>query len=150
MKHIYILILSGFLSTAFGQTKISFDYDEAGNQSKRYIVLPSAKQANPEEIIQDVEALTENDLLKDDEFKDISYYPNPVKEELFVKWNNTSKKYVTQITVYAISGREVTSLKKVASSDSQSISFASLPIGLYSMILTYSDNSSRVLKVAKQ
>ena len=97
-----LLFLCGIMCNA--QDKILFSYDNAGNQIKRELCIncPSGtgKTTNvkPKEII----ALTEDDLQKFFPDDLISYYPNPVKEELYLKWELKDENLVNSIQVYGL------------------------------------------------
>ena len=65
--------------------KIRFEYDAAGNQIQRKW-CPSCLSRNAQETYKEVSNLEETDMQKFFPEDVISYYPNPVKEELFLKW----------------------------------------------------------------
>ena len=98
---IILLLISCFLSQG-QQNKISFSYDSAGNQITRsYCYSCAAKNSNN---LKDVSQINDSDLLKfipDDNF---SYYPNPVKEELFLTWNKQDEIILNSIKLYNLNG----------------------------------------------
>ena len=55
----------------------------------------------------EVEQLKEEDLLKFSPEDVISYYPNPVREELYLKWELTKENKVSSIEVFSINGQRV-------------------------------------------
>jgi Secretion system C-terminal sorting domain len=150
MKQFFSLLFISCSLFSLSQTKITFQYDEAGNNERRYIVINAARTSAPQEAVRDVKALTEKDLIINEEFNDISYYPNPVKEELFVKWRKTTTSYVIKAEVYNLNGALATVFTNLSQQESQNISFLSLPVGLYHVILTYKDGTSKILKIAKK
>ena len=85
MKKLLVTIFcfSGLLSNA---QKIRFEYDEAGNQILRtWCTSCSSRITNEPE--KDFSKLEDSDLQKFFPQDVISYYPNPVKEELYLKWD---------------------------------------------------------------
>ncbi len=64
--------------------KITFSYDTAGNQTSRTLCLKCVSK-NGNETPKEVVALQEEDLQKFFPEDVISYYPNPVKEQLYLK-----------------------------------------------------------------
>lgn len=71
--------------SSYSQNKILFEYDTAGNQIQRVLCIncePGRGRIaqNKKEITE----LTSEDLIKTYPGDLISYYPNPVKEELYL------------------------------------------------------------------
>ncbi len=96
MKHFILFILFGFSQFTSAQDRIIFSYDNAGNQITRSLCLQCTTLKNspkPKEII----ALKEEDLQKFFPEDVISYYPNPVKEELYLKWELKDENLVNSI-----------------------------------------------------
>ena len=106
MKRTLLFLLLFLSSLSFGQ-KIAFNYDDAGNQIQRYICTSCHSRKTNDTDYKTPESLTDKDLIKDDLYGQISYYPNPVKEELYVKWHNKVDNQVTKIELYSISGQLV-------------------------------------------
>jgi hypothetical protein len=149
MKRLLLIavIFSSFCS--FGQTidHIVFDYDVAGNQIKRY-VIDITPGRNGVIKGKDLDSLVENDLIESDLYKDIRYYPNPVVEELFVKWDN-SINLVENIELYNIGGQLMKSFKTSIDSNERTVSFINYPSGMYTLVLNYSNGGRKTLKIVK-
>ena len=132
------------------QQKITFNYDSAGNQIKRELCLsgcdPYAKQVKE---IKEIEALTDEDLLKFSQEDVISYYPNPVREELYLKWELADNKLVSSIQVFSLTG-QVLRTYETTSSNSQNIAFQSFPSGVYLVLLYYNNGDQKSIKIIKQ
>jgi hypothetical protein len=126
--------------------KIRFTYDAAGNQVRRYICLncTTSKQIN------DPSKLTEADLIKSDISDQISYYPNPVREELYVKWTFVDDKKIENISVYNMNGALLQRFMHFNADNLQTIPFASYPEGMYEVVLTYSNGEKKSLKIVKK
>ena len=125
---------------------IAFDYDVAGNQIKRkpiYInsgVYKTTNNAIP----------TSNELIKSDLYADISYYPNPVKEELFLKWLNPEKGYVMKLKLSNMNGQLLKQYEVSKTIEEITIDFQSYPQGFYTLILFYNNGEQKTLKIIKQ
>ncbi|WP_281225527.1 T9SS type A sorting domain-containing protein [Flavobacterium aquiphilum] len=146
-KTLLFLLLVSLYSQA--QDKISFTYDTAGNQTQRKLCVncPTAKSAKTEK---EILALTENELEKFSPEDQFSYYPNPVKEELFLFWKESNTSILNSIQVYSITGQLLqTYVVKKKGDSSQNIPFNTYPTGTYIVQLNYSD-SSKNIKILKQ
>nr|WP_233173143.1 T9SS type A sorting domain-containing protein [Flavobacterium sp. ASV13] len=148
-KFLFVIFLVSFISKA--QTnKIVFEYDQAGNQTKRYLCLNCPSTTGKNDTPKEIEQLKEEDLLKFSDQDVISYYPNPVKEELYLKWQFTNDKYVNSIQVFSISGQFLTTYKTTLKENSQNISFQNYPSGVYAVLLYYSNGDQKSIKIIKQ
>jgi hypothetical protein len=148
-KILLLTFIISFISNA-QNTKLLFEYDLAGNQIKRSLCLfcPSStgKDAPPKQI----EELTEEDLLKFSDKDVISYYPNPVKEELCIKWQLTNDQYVNDISIFSISGQLLRDYKSNIEKNSQNIPFQNYPAGIYFIVLRYSNGDQKSIKIIKK
>lgn len=149
MKKYYVLFIFGISLIASGQTKMTFNYDVAGNQIKRELCLTCTNK-KAEDIPKKIEALTEEDLLKFSLNDQISYYPNPVKEELYLKWELTNGNNVLSIQVYAMNGQILKTFNKPENTNSQNIAFHDYPTGIYIISLIYINGDQKTIKIIKQ
>ncbi len=134
----------------FAQTnKITFTYDEAGNQKNREF-CPYCPAKNSGSIPKEIDQLTENDLLKFFPEDVISYYPNPVKESLYIKWVNENDNQVTSINIFSLSGQLLKSFNNLNGRDNFTISFNDLPQNVYSVNLIYTKGEQKPIKIIKQ
>ncbi|MDA6071859.1 T9SS type A sorting domain-containing protein [Flavobacterium sp. AC] len=150
MKNLFSLLFLGYISLSHAQDKIKFSYDAfTGSQVNRTLCincLSSKTSKNTEEI----EAIEEEDLLKFSPTDVISYYPNPVKEELYLKWDLINENFVTSIVVTGINGQSLLSYKNQKEVNSQNIPFQNLPTGVYIVSLTYNNGEQKTIKIIKQ
>ena len=130
------------------QGKIMFSYDEAGNQTSRFYILISNRSSNAANT--DVKKLKDDDLFTSDVSEKIKYFPNPVKEELFVQWTNDAEKSVQTITLYNSAGMQLQVFKISETENTSTINFKDLPSGFYSVELFYTNGDQKNLKVIKQ
>lgn len=127
---------------------IAFDYDAAGNQIKRYLIYISANRlANPDNPIKDIK---EEDLVKADIYDDIKYYPNPVRETLYVEWSAIESNPVSQILIYNMAGQVLKSYTDVKANTNAIIDFQNYPQGFYTVQLVYGNGENKTLKVVKR
>lgn len=135
------------------ETRITFAYDNAGNQLNRVLCLSgctSKLSKSSKETIKDIDAITEEDLKKFSAEDVISYYPNPVKEELYLKWQFAENNYVSSIVIYGINGQVLKTFSKTENINTQNISFQSYPSGVYMVALVYANGEQKTIKIIKQ
>ncbi len=121
---------------------IQFSYDNAGNQTQRLLCINcTAKHSAPKKGEIAPEIITEDK---------ITYYPNPVKEELNLSWELTANNTVTSIQVYNLIGQMLKTYTDTKSNTTQVIPFQEYPIGTYMVELSYSDGKQKTFKIIKQ
>ncbi|MCD0473276.1 T9SS type A sorting domain-containing protein [Flavobacterium sp. EDS] len=150
MKYYLSLVLLGFVMTINSQTKITFNYDAAGNQTLRELCLLGCTAKMSKEIPKEIEAITEEDLQKFSPEDVISYYPNPVREELYLKWELKDGNSVSSIVVYGLNGQTLSTYHKAEKINTQNISFQSYPTGIYIVALIYTSGDQKTIKIIKQ
>lgn len=149
MKKYLLLLFLGFALSAKAQDKIIFDYDAAGNQINRELCIKCTKAGYKTTSPKEVVTLKEEDLQKFFPEDVISYYPNPVKEELFLKWELTQGKTVNTIYVYDINGRAIRTFNGIEKTDALNIPFFDYPAGTYLIVLGYNDGEQKTIKIVK-
>ena len=145
-KLLFITLL--FCTTITNAQKIRFDYDSAGNQVLRTWCLycPSRTANQP---VKEIAKLDESDFQKFFPEDVISYYPNPVKEELYLKWDLINDNKVSSIDVFTLNGQVLKSIKENLSQNSLLISFREYPIGVYFLNLNYTNGEQKSIKIVK-
>ncbi|WP_426483549.1 T9SS type A sorting domain-containing protein [Flavobacterium sp. 2] len=143
-----IFIHYSFISTA--QTKLNFSYDQAGNQLSRILCINCISKPAKENKEVEAVAITENELEKFFPEDVISYYPNPVKEELYLQWQLAGDNYVTSISVYSVTGQMLRTFQSNSSSNNLNIPFQQYPAGVYLVLLSYKDGGEKSIKIIKQ
>lgn len=149
MKMIFSLLLFATFTSSFAQQKIIFGYDAAGNQTSRTLCLTGCT-AKPGKEIKEIEAITEEDLEKFFSEDVISYYPNPVKEELYLKWELIDNNKVSSIAVYGINGQVLRTFSGTEILNTLNISFQQYAAGIYMVALNYSNGDQKTIKIIKQ
>lgn len=151
MKKITTLILLALGLFSYAQQKITFNYDSAGNQILRELCLSGCSQsAKQVEEVKEIAALTEDDLLKFSSEDVISYYPNPVKEELYIKWELKEGNSITSIQIFSLTGQLLRSYSPNLNNTSQNIPFQEYPRGVYAVMLYYKNGDQKSIKIIKQ
>ncbi|WP_157495778.1 T9SS type A sorting domain-containing protein [Flavobacterium sp. WG21] len=148
MKYYITLLMLGISFLSQAQTKIQFNYDAAGNQILRELCLSGCSQSAKQ--VKEIDALVEEDLLKFSPEDVISYYPNPVKEELYLQWQLTNNNYVTSVVIYSISGQVLQNYGTNERTNSLNISFQNYPGGVYLVLLSYKDGADKSIKIIKK
>ena len=141
MTKYYVLLFFIFSFFCSAQDKILFSYDNAENQTLREICI----NCNVRTMAKSIKELNPEDLLEIDQ---ISYYPNPVIEELFLSWKLTPEKIVQKIEVFTIGGKSLQAY--FPNSDQISIGFSSYPSGIYFVILNYNNGEAKTIKIVKK
>ena len=133
---------------------IKFSYDLAGNQIKRELIYIAPSETEPglgRQIRPSIIKPQFNDknLVVSEQYNDISYYPNPVVSELFLKWTNLTDSKVERITVYSLTGKLMNNIE-VANADSATIDFQSYPSGYYNLMLSYNNAVTKNFTIIKK
>jgi hypothetical protein len=149
MKILFIAVAIAAFNLSYGQQKITFGYDTAGNQINRVLCLSgcAAKQSKD---IKEIEAITDQDMLKFSAEDEISYYPNPVKEELYLKWQVVEGNQLLFITVYGLNGQLLKSYVNTPGTNTQNIPFSDYAEGIYMVVLNYKNSDPKTIKIIKQ
>lgn len=122
------------------QDKILFSYDTAGNQVMREICLNCSSKN-----VKAVKDLKEEDLQVIDQ---ISYYPNPVSEELYLSWELVDEKKVSQLQLLSISGQTMKTI--VPNTGQLTLGFQGYPSGVYFIVFSYNNGEEKTIKILKK
>lgn len=152
MKQLLLLILFCFSLNGMAQNldRVIFEYDSAGNQIIRRFCINCSTFRNTNDSIKDFSELKEEDLLKFSPTDNISYYPNPVSEELYLKWELINDVKVSRIDVYNINGQLIKSFSNLTNENNKTIPFQELPVGTYSILLLYSNSEQKPIIIIKK
>lgn len=149
MNKIYFLsfLLVSLLSNA--QQKLSFDYDQAGNQTQRKWCT-SCHDKNSTEIPKEITDIKPEDLKEFFPGDQISYYPNPVKERLYLKWKLINGNKVSSIQLYSLNGQLIMSYTNLENKDDHVMDFQKYPRGIYTLVLHYTNGDEKSIKIIKE
>lgn len=129
------------------QTKIKFNYDAAGNQIARYICINCNDRVARDSISTTSSTVTNDTNALQSK---ISYYPNPVQEELNIQWLKDNNASVTGIEVFSMAGQSLGNYNGLESVQSTTVGFGTYPQGFYNLTIYFSDGNKETLKVVKK
>jgi flagellar hook assembly protein FlgD len=144
MKKLLGLLLFCFGINGMAQS-VTFEYDAAGNQIKRQYSLSGRYSSEP---IKEYKDVTNEDLIKFFPEDVISYYPNPVKDELYLKWELINENKVLNIQIYNINGQVIKTINNIEENKTI-ISFQEYTSGTYLVNLNYSSGEQKSIKIIK-
>lgn len=149
MKRIIVLLLFFMCFVAKAQVpKIHFEYDSAGNQIVRELCpFCSARTSQPPKEIAELKKEDYEKFFPEDV---ISYYPNPVREELYLRWELINNVKVSTIEVYSLSGQLIKTYKNLENEQTKALSFQDYAIGVYSVNLFYNNGDRKSITIIKK
>ncbi len=144
MKKLLLLVLFCSGLKSYSQN-ITFEYDDAGNQIKRKFCLTCTSRTVP---VKEYKDLTSNDLEKFFPEDVISYYPNPVKDELYLEWELINDNIVLSIDIYNINGQLIKNINSIPDNKTV-ISFQEFTSGTYLVNLNYATGNQKSITIIK-
>ena len=127
---LFTIILAG--TASFGQSYISFGYDNAGNRLSRTLVIPKSATMETKE---------EPEIFKDKlEKVNFTLYPNPTKGLLTVDIENLEPGTKANIKLFDLQGRQIYENNNPAASNT--IDISNQNAGTYIMVLQAGDKTS--------
>ncbi len=149
-KKLLIVLLLASVVQLYSQDKtIEFSYDNSGNQTERKLICINCSTTTASKTLTET---TEEDFipLETTQSDQITYYPNPVQEELYLKWELIDNKKVTSITVFTSTGTFIRSYPNTDELKLQTIHFGSLPSGVYLVMMQFNDGNEKTFKIIKE
>ena len=104
---------------------------------------------NSNEPVKEYNDLTKEDLQKFFPEDVISYYPNPVKDELYLEWELINDNKVLSIHVFSINGQLVKNIDNL-SENKTIISFQEFTSGTYLVNLNYETGNQKSITIIKK
>lgn len=150
MKKCILFALLLITTLVFSQNKVLFSYDKAGNQISRLLCINCLQEGRTAEPIAEFSKIKTEDLQKFFPEDQISYYPNPVKEELFLKWELINENKVSEIQLYSLQGQLIKTFSKLEKANSQTLQFQSLQSVTYLLLLLYTNGDQKSIKIIKE
>ncbi len=148
MKTLTILGFWCFLMTGsiYGQSKLIFQYDTAGNQIQYKYCKGSDcdlnKSAGETEIVK--ETSVDDEVLLDS----FSLFPNPTQKDISVKWNSASKRQLEKVHLIDFSGKLLPANIKLMG-DGAELHLDQLPAGVYFARFQFDDATIITKKILK-
>ena len=140
-----VLGKAAYAAPAPTANSLNFDYDGAGNQKLRNPIYLAQRQGRPTQPTEAEKKYVESDI-----YSDVKYYPNPTVEILYVKWKNENEVFVDNLQLYDLNGRLIREFKDVKNSENIDIDFQEYPSGIYELMLVYSNQINKTLKIIKK
>ncbi len=138
------------MSKAQGIIKFTYDANTGNQLTRELCLLCPPPTGKPAREIKEIEALTDEDLQKFSPEDVISYYPNPVKEELYLKWELIGDNTVSSIQVFSITGQVLKNYNALDRTNNVNIPFQELSSGIYLVQLNYSKGEPKTIKIIKK
>jgi hypothetical protein len=146
----YLLFLFFCLGISVSaQTKLQFEYDAAGNQITRKLCI-NCQSTQLKQTHKEIAELLPEDLQKFSSSDIISYYPNPVLEILYLKWELINDNQVNKIELYSSTGQFIAVVNNTNKTDSAEIPFQNYPTGNYLIVLQFANGDQKSIKIIKQ
>lgn len=125
--------------------KIIFNYDTSGNQVKRYLDNTYSSKQN----------ITAKDTAKSIEEKQevisqLTYYPNPIKNELTISWSKSINSSVNTVNVFTMDSKLVKQLNASKNNQELKIPFQDVSSGIYIIKVLFTNGKQDSFKVIKE
>lgn len=143
-----ITILSCFLCSSIdtkAQT-LHFSYDTAGNQITRALICKECIGV----VEPGVNRIARPDTIPLKPKEQLQYHPNPVIDELYLKWSSVNNKLLVSIALYSINGQHIRAFSNLERQSGFKIPFSGYPSGIYSLIFNYTNGEQQVLTIIKK
>lgn len=89
-------------------------------------------------------------LLNNPIYKDVKYYPNPVKSELYMEWEVIDENTLSSISVFNLEGVLLKKYNELNNINNYTLPFDSYPQGIYLVAFLYSNGEQKTFKIIKQ
>ena len=143
-KNLFSIVLLILVSFSYSQT-VTFEYDAAGNQIKReYCGTCQSRTSN----VKEYKDITEVDLQKFFPEDIISYYPNPVMDELYLEWKIINNIKVSSVDIYNINGQLVKNIINL-NDNNTIVSFQGFTSGTYLVNLNFTSGEQKSITIIK-
>lgn len=140
MKNKFLLLSLFVASFSYGQQTL-FSYDPAGNQTNVFVEINFVK-AN--------KMAADSTLLNNPIYKDVKYFPNPVKNELYMEWEVKDDNTLSTITIFNLEGTLLKKHNDLTKVNNYMLTFDSYPQGIYLVTFLYSNGEQKTFKIIKQ
>lgn len=144
MKKNALMLLLLATTLVQGQPRIQFSYDAAGNQVLREVCMNCAARTANNGV-----PIIEKSVIQTPTSQ-ITYYPNPVLQELYVKWESEKENDVKEINLYSMTGQLMNSNSDLKGATNVTIAFQNYPAGFYNLILLYTNGETKTIRVVKK
>ena len=128
-------------------SRYDFAYDTAGNQitANRFVYFEIDPTGYVDKNVSDSDPYQK--FYDEDTF---SYYPNPVQEELYLKWENKEAEIISSFKLFSTSWALLKEYNSMEQERQHVISFGDYPQGFYIVQILYTDGSVKSITVVKK
>lgn len=142
MKTLLINFLLFASIQGFSQ-KSRFNYDAAGNQISRVVSLTRTAG----QVYKPMETVENKDFIGEDK---ISYYPNPVLNQLYVNWQNRTDVVVKNIEIFNMEGQLLENYNDLKYTENVVINFEAFTNEIYNVLINFENGAKQTLKIIKK
>lgn len=125
---------------------LHFSYDTAGNQ----IIREQICQECVGVIDSSTDRIAKPDRIPTKPKNQVHYFPNPVIDELHLKWSSVDDKLLMSVALYSINGQHIRTFSNLERQSDFKIPFSDCPSGIYSLIINYSNSEKQALTIIKK
>jgi hypothetical protein len=140
----------------FSQGDLNFSYDASGNQifrgpSTNKISSKLADSTIVSTDLKEEKEPTSIELAESEEnIIEISASPNPVRDVLFVKWENNEEQYFQRMDLFNYQYQLLKQVELTANQQNQNVSLGRFPQGIYILVFTTNLNKTQSYKIIKK
>ena len=135
---------------SYAQDLIKFDYDVAGNQIVRKLCLNCMQSKFFYSDSTKIDRLGEVELLKFYPKDVISYYPNPVSEQLYLKWDLIDNNKVLSIDIFSVDGKIIHAISDLENKSETILQIEYFTEGVYYVMLNYTNGEKKSITIIKK
>ena len=154
----FLFLIFPLLTQKIYAQQLVFEYDVAGNQSKRSWVCINCHSTSNSSTLKSIMNQTNKQILKQEKklmqgaeaLSWIKASPNPVTEILRVEWKADKTNALKSIEIYNISGIRVFSNTYSPSENEAYLSFSHLPSAVYILLAVYVSGKKETIKIIKK
>ncbi|GEM_PF-729700 len=126
--------------------ELHFNYDQAGNQIKRYSPYSNSKSSIQNEVV--TENVIEEEKLKDESL--LEYFPNPVENELTIAWVKSINTDVKAIQIYSLDSKMIKNFSTTKNIQEHRMSLGHLANGVYIVKVFFDNGKQDTFKIIKK
>lgn len=156
MRNFLFLVVLLWSLKSFGQSKLIFTYDSAGNQIRyKYCEKGDCKAEKPEETKEKEkkrELLQQHETLEDpvatNSEINLILYPNPTYGILHMEWEVDKKRSLSKIVLTDVTGHTLKTAQH--NNNTAVLQLNTFPVGVYFVKFLFSDNTVITKKIIKK
>ncbi len=124
---------------------IYFNHDTAGNQIKRY--FDSSKSSKLEVVVENEAEEIEEEIKNNSQ---LSYYPNPIENELTITWTKSINSTINVIQIFNTNGKLIKNYNPSKNKREVTLPFQNIASGVYIIHVMFSNGKQDSFKIIKK